>query len=622
MKDTFSPSTEELPYDATQRVVIDPNSSAQGRERQPGEARSRERAAAAKKAKKKKITTIALISGAAAILIGLIITCIVLFSAPADNGLILNNVYVAGVNLGGKTPEQAKVLLQEATENTYSQLDMVVDVHDTNLVLTPDKTKVYLDVDQAVKAAYQYGRTGTRAERLKAKNQAQTSSHVVSIVPYLNLDTDYILGMISEVGKKYSSTLTESTWRITGKAPDMTNVYENVNPNTTFQTLYIKLGTPEYGLDEDNLYEQILDAYNTNIFHVAGKITVIAPQAVDLEALFAQYCTAPEDAVLDEISYEVTPGRYGYGFYIDKVREQLEQSEYGEEVAIPMGYLRPNITEAEMKDGLFETVLGTFTTPATVDGNLINNLRLVCEILNKRIIKADEVFSFNTVIGKPTEEKGYLPVSTYLSFLPQDVIGGGISQAASALYYCALRSDLTIVERHNHIYAPTFIEPGLDADVVHGQKDLCFKNTTGRPIRIEASIGNNGAVKISILGTENKDYTTSIVYETIATYTPETLTSTLTPDNPDEYVDGDILVQPIIGYDVCSYKIYQYSNSQGEPEKKLVAFSHYAKKDLVIVKIQETASNPDDDQNENNGTGSGSESESNTQQDQNGSENP
>ena len=42
-------------------------------------------------------------------------TLFVLFSEPEDDGLILNNVYAAGVNLGGKSPESAKQVLHEAS---------------------------------------------------------------------------------------------------------------------------------------------------------------------------------------------------------------------------------------------------------------------------------------------------------------------------------------------------------------------------------------------------------------------------------------------------------------------------------------------------------------------------
>ena len=139
-----------------------------------------------------KVTLITLCSIAAVLLIAVIITLCVMFAKPADDGLILSNVYVAGVNVGGKTPEEAKLALQEATKDTYTKLDMTIEVHDTTIILSPTKTGAKLDVDAAVEAAYNYGRTGTRAERQKAKNQAATTSYTLPITAYLNLDLKYI----------------------------------------------------------------------------------------------------------------------------------------------------------------------------------------------------------------------------------------------------------------------------------------------------------------------------------------------------------------------------------------------------------------------------------------------
>ena len=77
---------------------------------------------------------------AAVLLVAIIIAISNMFSVPEDDGLILNNVYAAGVNLGGKTPEQAKQALQAETDYTYTKFDMTVTVLDTVVTLTPAKT--------------------------------------------------------------------------------------------------------------------------------------------------------------------------------------------------------------------------------------------------------------------------------------------------------------------------------------------------------------------------------------------------------------------------------------------------------------------------------------------------
>jgi len=516
-----------------------------------------------------------------------------MFSSTEDDGLILNNVYAAGVNLGGKTPEEAKAMLQEAVGNTYSKLDMVVEVHDSRITLKPADTGARLDIDAVVEAAYNYGRTGSRAERQKAKAQSLTSSYAISVIPYLNLDTDYIHDAVDELGNKYSSTLSQPQYQVKGERPNLNIDPSQIDLETVYQKLVITIGTPEYSLHTGKLYEQILEAYNTNLFEVVGEISVRTPDKLDLDTLYQELCVAPVDAVLDEFTYEVTAEKYGFGFKLEDARPLLENAEYGTIVEIPMSFLAPDLTEEALTDGLFETILAIHKTPLPAEKEIEINIKLACRTIKGQrgglILRAGEEFSFNEIIGMPLESDGYKPASIYVGTAVQEVVGGGISQVSSTLYYCALMADLEILERSSHSYAPSFIETGLDADVLYGEKDLVFKNTTGRPVRIEADVTDDGQMEIRIWGTANKDYSVEIIYETSETYEPETLINTMIPDNPDGYVDGDILVQPITGYDVCTYKTYRYTDPSIQPVKKLIAKTHYDKLDKVVIEIQDPA---------------------------------
>ena len=602
---TDAPKAPGMPADATQRVRIDAAGMPVRRQAQPSASRrpvspvaasAAGRASSAGSRKRRasnrnKITIITLSAIAAVLLIAIIAACAIMFSSGEDDGLILKNVYAAGVNLGGKTPEEAKALLQEAAGNTYSKLNMVVEVHDSEVILSPADTGAKLDIDAVVDAAYNYGRTGSRAERQKAKNQSLTSSHVISVIPYLNLDTDYIQDAVDELGNQYSSTLSQPQYRVEGERPDLNMDPAQISPDTVYQKLIITVGTPEYSLHTGKLYDQILEAYNTNLFQVVGEISVRAPEKLDLDAVYQELCIEPVDAVLDEFTYEVTAEKYGYGFQLDDTRALLESTEYGKVLEIPMTFLAPALTEEELTDGLFETVLSAHKTPLPAEKEIVINLKLACRAINGQrgglILKAGETFSFNDIIGKPAESDGYKIASVYVGTSVQEVLGGGISQVASTLYYCALKADLEILERSSHSYAPSFIETGLDADVLYGEKDLVFKNTTGRPVRIEADVTDNGNLEIRFWGTANEDYSVGIIYETVQTYKPETLVNTMIPDNPDGYLDGDVLVQPITGYDICTYKTYRYTDPSIKSVKKLIARSHYEKLDKVIVQIQE-----------------------------------
>lgn len=596
--ETVSPHTNSSPADATQRIRVDQVSKAAASRTNTGASRHSASSSASgfsprrRRTTKKSNRTIWLFGGiAAALVLAITIACIFLFAEPEDNGLILNNIYAAGINIGGKTPEQAKAALEEATADTYGTLDMIVEVHDEVVLLSPSDTKAELDIDAVVKAAYNRGRVGSRSERQKARNISLSSSYVIDILPYLYLDTAYIQDVVESLGDQYSSTRSDPTYQIiSGTRPNLNVSPDDIDTSIVYQTIRFTAGTPEFGLETDRLYEQIMEAYNGNIFQVVGDIYVNPPEVLDLGAVFKQLCVAPVDAVLNDNTFEVKPGKYGYGFRMEDVKSFFETADYGESRDFPMGFLRPDLTEEDLADGLFNSELGSYSTPANIDANLIANLKLVCKAINGvnggLILKNNEIFSFNDIVGLPTEEQGYLPVTAYMGKYLQEVVGGGISRLSSALYYCALKADLEILERTAHTYAPNFIDPGLDADVQYGKCNFSFKNTTGRPIRIVASVSETGSLTVQIWGTANKSYRIDIVSETLKTYLPVTLTHTMAAGNPDNYKNGDILVQPIVGYEVFTYKLYSYTDTSIAPSKKQIALTHYDKQDMVVVRIE------------------------------------
>ena len=131
--------------DATQRVWVD----ATGR---PTGAPSRRNAPSTppqrrpqrnnnRKRRQNRITLIALLSLAAVLLITAVtVVVMMLLPSSSDNGRISKNVYAAGVNIGGMDKEQAIKALRDATDDTYTVLDMTVQVLDTEIILSPQET--------------------------------------------------------------------------------------------------------------------------------------------------------------------------------------------------------------------------------------------------------------------------------------------------------------------------------------------------------------------------------------------------------------------------------------------------------------------------------------------------
>lgn len=541
--------------------------------------------------KKEKITIISLASVTAVLLIAAIIMISSMFSTPADDGRILKGVVAAGVNLGGMTPEEAAVALQEATADTYTKLDMVVTVLDSQITLSPQNTGASLNIQAVVDDAYNYGRTGSRAERNQAKNNALANSVIIPITPHLNLDTDYIRSEINKLGIQFSSTLTQPTLTLTGTKPQMGAAKPDTN--MVHQKLTIYVGTAEYGLDTNKLYQQVLEYYNINIFQVVGTCTVVAPDSLEDELLsyYEDLCVEPVDAQIDPVTYDVTPEVYGYGFNLDEVKEQIAKAPYGSTIEVPLRYLTPNLTEELISGNLFKDILGEDSSALGAETAWNSNAFLACEKLNGLIIKVGDTFSFNDVLGALTEEKGYQEALAYRGTAAQKVMGGGVTHVASVLYNSVLEAELEVLERHNHTYAPNFIEVGRDAYVVEGKEDFRFRNNRPDPIRIKAEVVN-GNIRISIEGTDTRDYRVEISVKVTKTIRPEKLYNVMVSDNPGGYKNGQELVAGTNGYEVEIYSS-MYDKDDGHLQNKnFVCMYTYEARDSVVVKLQQKPTEP------------------------------
>ena len=540
----------------------------------------------------RKGVLVGLCAAAAVLLVSIVL--VVFFSVggttndPYGNR-ILNNVMVAGVNVGGMTRSEAVTAVKRATANTFTKQDMVVQFSEETLALSPKKTGAKLDVSAAVDAAFSYGRTGTQSEQKKDFQDSLTGNHTIGLLPYLELDKEYIQQELNEYAGKYAGEFTQSGYTLEGEKPDLSA--ESFDENAPCQTLVLTLGTPGFGLDIQELYAKILDAYSMNVFLVeVGDVPENAePDPLDLDAIYAELYVAPVDSSIDPNTYEIVAGTYGYGFDLEKAKALLAGCQYGDTLRVSMEYIAP----AEAEDILFRDVLGSCETPHTSNENRNTNLRIVCQTLNGMILEPGETFSYNEALGQRTAEKGYKMAPAYSGQDLKDSLGGGICQGSSTLYYCALLADMQIVERVNHGFPASYIDLGMDATVSWGSPDLKFKNTSEFPVKIQAEV-SGGYMKMKILGTDTRDYYIKMEYEITGTSEPETIYEE--HREGEGYTDGQVLQSGKSAIYVKSYKL-KYDKETGKLlSKDFETRSHYQSKNEIVVRIIKDETKPSETQ--------------------------
>lgn len=424
------------------------------------------------------------------------------------NGQIVSDVSVGGVEIGGLTKGEAKKALQAAFGDQFSQKTMEINFSEAgtvleklnirypanSLLISPEESHAKLDAAAAVKAAYALGRTDLDGSR------------TMSLLPYLGLDEAAIRSVADSYAQQLAQLYQDSSYTIQGTAPDVAN-YDESAP---CQTVTLFRGYPGIEIDADALYAEILEGYNTGSFAVSYQGTVSAkkPASPDLDGLWEQTRLAPENPSVDLTSYQVIPGVHGYEFDLAEARQQFQNLAYGESTLISLHYTDPEIAD---EDAYFQDVLGHCETPHGDNENRNGNLRKACELLDGLVLQPGQELSYNKALGPRTKELGWLPAPAYSGTKLVDSPGGGICQVSSTLYLASVYSELTIVERHNHGYPVSYIPLGMDATVSWGFADLKIRNDSPMPVKIQAE-ESDGYVRVSILGTETRDYNVEMSY--------------------------------------------------------------------------------------------------------------
>lgn len=508
-----------------------------------------------------------------------------LYLNKVNNLTILDNISVAGVDVGGMTTDQAVSAVTQAVGNAYATNDLTMTVFDSSVTIPAAYSGGTLNVEKAVKAARNYGQVGLPSRVKRERAIAAEEGYAVNLAPYMEINEDAIRQMLNELGEKYNTALSQSTYQVVGNVP----TEADLAAGTADMKLVVTLGTAEYGLDPDALYAQILEAYSRRIFSIEGNCTLIQPDPIDLEGILNEHQILPTDAHLDPQTYEPVESKNGFGFDLAKAEEAIAQTPYGSEVTIPFEIIEPEITTQEFKDSMFKDTLSTYTAVSSSKSGRDVNLRLACEAINGLVINPGQSFSYNDTLGERTPEKGYKAAATYVGGDTVYTYGGGICQVSSTLYYCVLMADLEVLVRENHGYASSYIPLGMDATVSWGGPEFMFRNNSEHPIKIEAS-ASGGKTTVTLKGVDDKDYYVEMKYEVTRTIPYKTVYESMAPDNPDGYKDGQYIVTPYTGYNVKSYRCKYSKATKEELSRTFETASNYNSRDAVICKIETPSS--------------------------------
>lgn len=167
------------------------------------------------------------------------------------------------------------------------------------------------------------------------------------------------------------------------------------------------------------------------------------------------------------------------------VEKMIAASDTGGEILLPLYETESGYEEQDIAV-LDEVKIASFTTYFNANEKGRNkNIELSAKSLNNVIVGSGDHFSFNTMVGRRSEERGYQPAKEIINGELVMGIGGGICQTSSTLFNAVDKLPITIVERHHHSLDIGYVPKGRDATVSYGSLDFRFQNTSGVPFLLK-----------------------------------------------------------------------------------------------------------------------------------------
>ena len=223
-------------------------------------------------------------------------------------------------------------------------------------------------------------------------------------------------------------------------------------------------------------------------------------------------------------------------------------------------------TAAAQKLGVKEKI-SEFTTEFPHADYRNTNIGRAAELINGTLLKPNEVFSLNKIVGERTAANGFTDGYVINRGVLVKDLGGGVSQSATTTFNAAFFAGLDDVEHKAHSFYISRYPVGREATVAWPSVDLKFRNDSGHGVLIEtgfrrSSGGSNGAITVRMWGTKVWDIKSG-QSDRFNGRAPKVIYN----EKP-----GCEKQAPVAGFDI---KIYRYFNRNGERVKTESFTTHY-----------------------------------------------
>jgi vancomycin resistance protein YoaR len=460
----------------------------------------------------------------------------------ATTGTIERNTTVAGVEVGGMTPEQAAQALTEQAMPTYSA-PMTVDVHGVPTEMDPTQAGLTADVAATVEAigtrsANPFVRLSsffTSSDRPLADSVDRAALTVVIEDIAASTDLAPVEGSVTieDAAVVAVQPVVGHSLDVPASVDAVTEAWVSDGPGGIDGLVLPVTATPVRASAEKTELaaaevRTILSAPLTltgagtsvevSVADIAAATTITPDDAdgfmvsVDPAAVLGPVTpaidatqSAPLDAriVIRDGAPVVEPSALGRAMNWPATEAAVAAAVVTPNRAVELSYQlsEPSLTTEQANALGVKEVIGEFTTGgfAAASGE---NIRVVAEKVNGAIVQPGATFGLNEFTGPRGTEQGYVPAAIIQEGALSSAVGGGISQFATTLYNAAYFAGMGDVTHTPHSFYISRYPAGREATVFDGAIELAFSNDYDTGVLIE-TIWTEGDITVRLWGTKH-----------------------------------------------------------------------------------------------------------------------
>lgn len=294
----------------------------------------------------------------------------------------------------------------------------------------------------------------------------------------IQMDRSYCF---TEEGEKQADALLDALEQVVAAEP--TEATYTVGE----ESIEVICGVPGAVLNKDTAKETILDALAKGLESVELIPDPVAPKGLDAAALNEEVYTQAEPIKLGRDG-AVTPAVVGVSIDVDAAQAALDTAAPGQALSIPLVLTQPDYALADEQGLLYKDMLSECKSYVGGSANRVYNVSLAASHCNGTVLMPGDEFSYHAAVGDCTVDEGYAVDLGFAGGKTVDMVGGGICQVSSSLYYCTVYANLEVLERRNHAFTVDYLPAGLDATFYSSAPDYRFRNDTGFPVKITAAV--------------------------------------------------------------------------------------------------------------------------------------